>query len=90
MCCDIAVCLVLIFFFKSPYPLVSFKMEIAMVYEKVCGSCGFYDLEKVESEKVGAIGRCRFSPPKPSADDKGAVWPIVNATDWCGEFIPLE
>ena len=82
--------LVLIFFFKSPYAPVSFKMEIAMVNEKVCGSCGFYDLEKVAQEKGGAIGICRFSPPKPSADDKGALWPIVNATDWCGKFISLK
>ena len=66
------------------------KWEIAMVNEKVCGSCGFYDLEKVSSKKGDSIGVCRFSPPKPSVDDKGALWPIVNATDWCGKFISLK
>ncbi len=65
-------------------------MEIVMAYEKVCGECEFYDLEKVLSKKGGANGICRFSPPKPSADDRGALWPIVNATDWCGKFISLK
>ena len=61
-----------------------------MVNEKVCGSCEFYDLERMVSEKGSAIGICRFNPPKSSADDKVALWPIVNATDWCGKFISLK
>ena len=61
-----------------------------MVFENVCGVCDFYDLEKVASKKGDPIGICRFSPPKPSDDEKGALWPIVNASDWCGKFKSLK
>jgi len=61
-----------------------------MISKKVCGSCGFYDLGKVAPKRGKETGICRFSPPKPSTDDKGALWPIVNANDWCGKFIFLK
>lgn len=57
-----------------------------------CGQCHFF--EAIGAKKLS--GACHRFPPTtvvmPDADEpseidiKGAVWPILPATQWCGEF----
>ena len=47
--------------------------------ERHCGNCAFYD------KWTGRTGRCRKCPP---ALHKGqAIWPTVQAADWCGGHV---
>lgn len=47
--------------------------------ESRCGDCRFYDK---------AIPSCRRHPPILHRGLSG--WPVVTATDWCGEFKPAD
>jgi len=44
-----------------------------------CQTCAFFHGEK---------SQCRRYAPQPKAEGgtQTAVWPIVVATDWCGEY----
>ncbi len=44
-----------------------------------CQTCAFFNAEKTQ---------CRRYAPQPKAEGNAAVavWPTVNATDWCGEY----
>lgn len=52
---------------------------------KACEKCIFFD-----KNVFGVNGRCKRTHPlsyKENSDgDAMAVWPIVDALDWCGEF----
>jgi hypothetical protein len=64
---------------------------------KACANCAFFDAELFKPT-VDEIGRCRRQSPQVDVgieedeDDYSrlggttAVWPIVRAFDWCGEF----
>lgn len=49
-----------------------------------CGSCSFFEREPKEE-----TGYCRRYPPviiNLNDDEYESILPIVNLTDWCGEF----
>ncbi len=50
---------------------------------QTCPSCLW-----CEAMKRGNINwlECRHDPPKVMGDDCSAMWPIVPAGGWCGEF----
>ena len=53
---------------------------------KQCKDCIYWDKWKFNIDIV--FGYCRKNPPiviSQSALDK-AIWPLVEETDWCGEF----
>lgn len=73
-------------------------MPTSNTFEKVCGSCRFWDFSNArETDKKGA---CRRHAPLPTvvAHDNEtmgqvfALWPDTNSYDWCGEweYICLE
>lgn len=45
-----------------------------------CEDCFFYQREQ------DWAGECRRHAPRPQLDCEIAVWPIVKADDWCGEY----
>lgn len=57
---------------------------------KVCGNCLFWDEEK----KTEDGAPCKFhAPPARMAvpsnpQPKAAVWPVVPAGEWCGQYQP--
>lgn len=47
-----------------------------------CETCTFFDKMKMYS-----TGLCRrFAPTVGDPRHRGAVWPIVKESDWCGEY----
>ena len=53
----------------------------------VCAICRFWE----PLEDNGFQGQCRRHAPEPQVTDSVhvlAVWPVTNAQDWCGEFVP--
>jgi hypothetical protein len=46
-----------------------------------CSTCRFFQAEQ---------SQCRRYAPQPTADRKNAYWPIVSASDWCGEYEAAE
>jgi hypothetical protein len=53
-----------------------------------CGNCQFFDTHsKLTKKSHQDSGLCRFNPPLPQAGASSpAVWPMVEARDWCGHF----
>jgi hypothetical protein len=50
----------------------------------LCGSCSFFEREPKEE-----MGYCRRYPPviiNLNDDEYESILPIVNLSDWCGEF----
>lgn len=47
------------------------------VIDRICGHCRFYD---------DAEGLCRKRSPYRDADTGYAIWPVVNDSDWCGDY----
>lgn len=52
-----------------------------------CEICAFSSLEKVSL--TSEVTRCRRHAPLVSAGSGFdlTVWPVVNPSDWCGEFL---
>jgi len=46
-----------------------------------CKTCRFFHAEQ---------SQCRRYAPQPTADSRSAFWPIVSASDWCGEYQPAD
>jgi hypothetical protein len=55
---------------------------------RCCGKCRFF------LEWISTGGYCKRSPPTPvGLDEDNSVSycdPMINKTDWCGEFQPIE
>ncbi|MFA5898695.1 MAG: hypothetical protein WC829_06230 [Hyphomicrobium sp.] len=53
-----------------------------------CGNCQFFDTHgKSAKQHHHDAGLCRYNPPLPQAGSGApAVWPRVEAKDWCGHF----
>lgn len=49
------------------------------VHEQFCGGCRYWQ-----------HGQCRRHAPTPDADWAEAVWPLTEATDWCGEWVARD
>lgn len=48
--------------------------------------------EKCESCLYFRTGQCRRNPPEVYTDGgiPNGAWPLVNETDWCGEWAPIQ
>jgi hypothetical protein len=46
-----------------------------------CSTCRFFLADQ---------SQCRRYAPQPTADAKNAHWPVVSASDWCGEYQPAQ
>ena len=54
-----------------------------------CSGCKFYDPQFPVGTDA-TIGTCFRYPAKPSTDQNmRAVWPVVDANAWCGEWVTL-
>lgn len=63
---------------------------------KNCQNCRYFDASPAAGGNVAAdpaatvappvTSLCRNAPPTPTPDGKSAIWPVVTATDWCGEW----
>jgi hypothetical protein len=52
-----------------------------------CGNCQFFDTQSKPAKKQHDAGLCRYNPPLAQAGGASpAVWPLVEAKDWCGHF----
>jgi len=63
-------------------------MELTMDMNTSCTNCVFFEEHVVNGGRTPTeAGLCRFNPPvsQPGSDARG-LWPVVNATDWCGHF----
>jgi hypothetical protein len=72
---------------------------VARDVREICLSCGFWtadaaqraEAERVRVARMGIAPRfeCRSRPPMvlPSAQ---SLWPTTLATDWCGEWEPVD
>jgi hypothetical protein len=45
-----------------------------------CGECGYYQAGSPDH------GHCRRYPPTTVSAAGHVAWPVVAASDWCGEF----
>lgn len=50
--------------------------------KRTCKTCRYFAGEVVRE--------CRRSPPVLHIGYDQGVWPVVETTDWCGEFAPGE
>ncbi|WP_375455729.1 hypothetical protein [uncultured Methylobacterium sp.] len=48
--------------------------------EPICTNCRFYAAANSEA------GECRRFAPDHGDDTRLAIWPLLAAGDWCGEF----
>ena len=49
-------------------------------HDQFCGNCMFH-----------MRGRCRrHAPEAPAIHGDRTVWPVVDVSDWCGEWLTLE
>ena len=48
-----------------------------------CGTCVFFDGAR---DNIPTYGRCHRMPPTTALARVGIEWPVVEATEWCGEF----
>ncbi len=57
--------------------------------DRTCATCIYLD-KQASPPQAGYgshIGRCRCNPPLLlDGGGGGGVWPLVSATDWCGEW----
>lgn len=44
----------------------------------ICENCAYWAED----------GTCRRHAPQLVQKDGGAIWPVVNGDDWCGEYAP--
>ena len=54
--------------------------------ETTCKNCLYCEIKN----KKDGHGRCRRSSPVLFSDCSWGQWPMVEFTDWCGEFDPIE
>lgn len=63
-----------------------------------CDWCEYYNALNFEGIAKDRNGECRINPPQPilrrdvhnSLNELRPVWPLVDADDWCGKFVPRE
>ena len=59
-----------------------------MARQHRCAGCGWFNRAKsVVVGEVHQYGKCVVDAPRTGA--RGA-WPMVMASDYCGEFVPLS
>ena len=53
-----------------------------------CKTCAFYeDHVANDAHTLDDAGLCRANPPvSQTQPGSRGLWPVVNATDWCGKF----
>ena len=51
-----------------------------------CESCRFGQQEDLRR----GWGKCRRYPPKVYSHNPSGNWPVVDASDWCGEYKPAS
>ncbi len=57
-------------------------MPLTTANGAACAKCKFFD-----TEASAELGLCRYNPPiGQTGGDAAAVWPKVEANDWCGHF----
>ena len=54
--------------------------------EKGCRHCCFFN-EKGSHDAGRTFGACQVQAPRTSSH---IVWPIVDAEDWCGLWVPIQ
>lgn len=54
---------------------------------KLCEQCFYWDM----FPEKPTHGKCRFLPPRVLNTEFGTYteWPIVESSDWCGEFYAM-
>ena len=61
-------------------------MALTTAGAAACAKCRFFDTEASND----SLGLCRYNPPVGQVGgDTAAVWPKVEASDWCGHFEPV-
>jgi hypothetical protein len=52
-----------------------------------CGNCRYSVISVIN----GQLGTCHRYAPKPNGTGRWAAWPLVQPSDWCGEWaLPPE
>lgn len=67
---------------------------------RACGSCKFFALSTDDDDVPDGIGQCRRGRPVHMETGGSiipmkwakhrAIWPLTHASDWCGEYHPLQ
>lgn len=53
---------------------------------KSCNICAYFEQKDSKVAPSADLGACRANPPSASTQDQVAFWPMVNSSDWCGNF----
>jgi hypothetical protein len=63
------------------------EIERAVDEEEGSGSGQVVELSKKRQRKTETVelGECRWRPPAPDGDG-GHGWPLMEETEWCGQF----
>jgi hypothetical protein len=58
---------------------------------ELCVTCRYFRQGETDEGDPAGEGTCHAEPPYPNLDDEGiAVWPWVEATDFCGSWRPVK
>jgi hypothetical protein len=55
---------------------------------KSCANCSHFDPTQKQDFANFDLGFCRRHAPRVGVPKVNCDWPIVQETDWCGEFCP--